>query len=278
MSASRVPSLAVPGYGVRAAEWALLFLLGASAGMAATLPDFNLRIPGHAVLRSVFPMALGLALVPRRFAGSVMGCSAFTTVGGVWALGFGGIGTGATTSLALMGPFLDVALFAARRGWQFYLGFVLAGLAVNLVALIVRSGFKVFVQTGTSSRGVGEWWSQAIFTYPACGILAGLLSAIVWDLCRVVTSCSSGPCRTKLTDLTMEVMPRLGDDAVKSIAFIASLTRIRLIGCEVTEAGREHLPKLAQVPDRMGLRDDRAGKRSLTHAFIHTVSTLFCSR
>jgi hypothetical protein len=29
-------------------------------------------------------------------------------------------------------------------------------------------------------RLAAEWWQQAAFTYPVCGLLAGLLSAAVW--------------------------------------------------------------------------------------------------
>ena len=36
-------------------------------------------IPGHAILRAVFPMVTGLALVPRRGAGTVMGLGAMLT-------------------------------------------------------------------------------------------------------------------------------------------------------------------------------------------------------
>ena len=36
----------------------------------------GLRVPGHAILKCVFPLALGFALVPRGFAGSVMGSAA----------------------------------------------------------------------------------------------------------------------------------------------------------------------------------------------------------
>ena len=54
-----------------------LVLLGAGAALASGLLDFRLRIPGHAILRSVFPMALGLALVPVRKGGTLMGFECF---------------------------------------------------------------------------------------------------------------------------------------------------------------------------------------------------------
>jgi hypothetical protein len=75
-----VPSLACPGRAISAVEVAVLVLLGATAAAATALLDLPLRIPGHAILRLVFPMALGLALVPRRLSGSFMGVSALASL------------------------------------------------------------------------------------------------------------------------------------------------------------------------------------------------------
>jgi hypothetical protein len=157
-----------------------LALLGAGAALATGLIEFRLRIPGHAILRSVFPMALGLALVPIRKGGTLMGMSALGTALIMRACSVGNIGAGALTSLALTGPLLDVALIGARRGWRLYLGFVLAGIASNLVALCFRGGMKALTGDMGGGRLVGEWWHQASLTYPVCGLLAGLLSAAVW--------------------------------------------------------------------------------------------------
>src|SRR5262245_10419602 len=114
LGASRVPSLARPGRAVSVAEVAVLVFLGAAAAGAATLHHLQLRIPGHAILRSVFPMALGMALVPRRLSGSIMAGSALATA---LLLQLGGAegGPGAITSLALTGPLLDLALLGARQ-------------------------------------------------------------------------------------------------------------------------------------------------------------------
>jgi hypothetical protein len=157
-----------------------LALLGAGAALASGLLEFRLRIPGHAILRSVFPMALGLALVPVRSSGTLMG---FSALGAAWimrACGVGHFGAGGLTSLALTGPLLDLALIGARRGWRLYLGFVLAGLAANLAALCSRGGVKALMGAMDGGRLVDEWWRQASLTYPLCGLLAGLLSAAVW--------------------------------------------------------------------------------------------------
>jgi hypothetical protein len=175
----RVPALSRPGRAVSALEIAALLATGAGAAVLATTLNFSLRIPGHAIVRSVFPMALGMALVPRRLAGSVMGASALAT-SGLLRLGGAGMGAGALTSLCLTGPLLDLALLGARRGWRLYLGFVLAGLGSNLAALVVRGGLKVLALGLADGRAADEWWRQAVLTYPLCGVLAGLLSALVW--------------------------------------------------------------------------------------------------
>jgi hypothetical protein len=166
-------------------EIALLILFGVGAASMSLFPDYHLQIPGHAILRSVFPMALGLALVPRRSAGTIMGTSALVTALSLKSGGFGGFGPGAVTSLCATGPLLDLALAWAKKGWQLYGGIVAAGLGSNLLALLVRGLLKYYgLGGGGRSAGGGrlfeEWWMQAAFTYPVCGILAGLISAAVW--------------------------------------------------------------------------------------------------
>lgn len=157
-----------------------LVLLGAGAAVASGLLEWHLRIPGHAILRSVFPMALGLALVPVRTGGSIMGVSALGTALIMSVCSVASMGVGGLTSLALTGPFLDIALMGARRGWRLYLGFILAGVASNLVAFGLRGGAKALTGGMGGGRLAGEWWLQASLTYPVCGLLAGLISAAVW--------------------------------------------------------------------------------------------------
>ena len=177
---SRLPILTREGEQVRAAE--LLFLLGAGIGAAAATAflDLSLRIPGHAIIRAVFPMALGLAMAPRRMGGMVMGASALGSALVIKGGGLAGIGVGALTSLTLTGPLLDMALWRAKRGWRLYLGFALAGLAANMAALAVRGGTKLAGVDHAAGRPLAHWWSQAIGTYAVCGVLAGLISAFVW--------------------------------------------------------------------------------------------------
>ena len=160
----------------------MLVLLGAGVGAAlsSVFLDMSLRMPGHAILRAVFPMALGLAIAPRRMGGLVMGAGAMGTVLVIKAGGFGAVGVGALTSLALTGPLLDVALWQARRGWRLYMAFALAGLGSNLAALVVRGGAKFVGLNHVTSRPLGEWWMQATVSYTVCGVLAGLISATIW--------------------------------------------------------------------------------------------------
>jgi hypothetical protein len=84
------------------------------------------------------------------------------------------------TSLALTGPFLDLAVWRARQGWQLYLGFALAGLGSNLVALAVRGGTKLVGFDHALARPFAMWWFPAVGTYAACGAIAGLISGLVW--------------------------------------------------------------------------------------------------
>ena len=160
-----------------ASEWALWIVFGIVAALVSALPDWNLRIPGHAILRSVFPMTLGLALARRHWAGAVMGGVGLTTSLGLHAAGYADLGLGALTSLALTGPLLDVALRRATTGWRLYLGVVIAGLGSNLAAFGVKAAEKL---TSPRGRSFSSWLAEAAWTYPVCGIVAGLISAAVF--------------------------------------------------------------------------------------------------
>jgi hypothetical protein len=164
---------------IRAAPWAealLLVLLGSTAAVLSASLNLDLKVPGHAILRSVFPFCLGLALVPRRGAGTVMGVAALATL--LARSGGDGPGWGAATSLALTGPALDLAARGAGSGRSIYLALVLAGTAANLVAFAFRLGAKLL--SASSGRPVASWWPEAIATYALCGMAAGAISAAVW--------------------------------------------------------------------------------------------------
>jgi len=177
---SRLPALSRPGQRFQTRELLLLLFAGITAALATTFLDFGLRIPGHAIIRAVFPMALGMAAVPRQMAGSIMGVGALATAATVSAGTHAGLGVGALTSLSLTGPFLDFALWRAQKGWRLYLGFALAGLGANLAALAVRAGTKLIGFDSARGRPLAEWWTTAAPSYAICGIVAGLVSAAVW--------------------------------------------------------------------------------------------------
>lgn len=185
---------------LRAAELLLLFAAGGLAAVGTLLLDTGLRVPGHAILRTVLPLALGLALVPRWGSGLVMSGSAALVAFGLQISGAGEAGFGATTSMLLTGPLLDLAARWSSRGWQLYLAFAAAGLTSNGAAFVVRWLSKVGSGGGGGGglgggRALGEWWSPAIVGYAVCGLLAGLLSA------AICFRASSGPA-TERSDAT----------------------------------------------------------------------------
>ncbi len=178
--ASRLALPAWSAKNVHATELLVLVFAGVTAAVASTFLDFKLGIPGHAIIRAVFPMAFGLAIAPRRGAGSVMGVSAVASVLLFRVGGVGTVGLGALTSLALTGPLLDAALWRAKRGWRIYLAFATAGLLSNLAALTLRGGVKWVGLDHAMGRPLAVWWMHAAPTYVICGLVAGLLSACVW--------------------------------------------------------------------------------------------------
>ena len=112
--AARFPSLVRTHSRISALELILLLSCGAAAAAAAGYVKLSLRIPGHSIVLSALPMVLGLALAPRRLAGSVMSAGA---IGTAWLLsGVGGAsyGSGSAVSLLLIGPMMDVAVRHAR--------------------------------------------------------------------------------------------------------------------------------------------------------------------
>ena len=99
-------------------------------------------------------------------------------------LGGAGLGFGALTSLTVIGPLLDWTLRHARSSRSLYFGFILAGLAGNLLALFVRGTLKGLGLEHAGGRPLSVWMSQALITYTLCGMAAGLLSALVWFCAR----------------------------------------------------------------------------------------------
>lgn len=177
--AGRLPSLSGDARRISATEVALLLLCGAAAAATVGFVKLGLRVPGHAIVLAVLPMALGLSLAPRRLAGTVMSAGAFGTA--LLLSGAGGaFGSGALTSLCLIGPTMDVALTGARGGWRLYGGLVLAGVAANLAALGSRGAAKLLGLDVGDTRPFDTWWLQAMLTYTLSGTIAGLAGALCW--------------------------------------------------------------------------------------------------
>ena len=160
-------------------DWACLIASGMIAAIASVYMDFGLRFPGHAILRVIFPMSVGLALVPRRGAGTVMCGSALITAMGLRMGGLAGSGLGALTSLAAMGPVLDWTLSRSVGKTRLHLSFALAGLFANFCAFSVRGLSKVLIWENAGRRPLFEWLPIAIVTYTVSGLVAGYLSGVI---------------------------------------------------------------------------------------------------
>ena len=176
---ARMPSLARAGQRVSALELLVLLLSGAGAAAAVGMAKLGLGIPGHSIVLAVFPLALGLSLAPRHLAGSVMSAGALGTAWMLQGAGTATFGSGAFVSLCLLGPMMDLALRGARSGWRVYAALVVAGTATNLTALASRAGTKL-LGLDIGGRPFDSWWLQAMGTYTASGIVAGLVGALCW--------------------------------------------------------------------------------------------------
>ena len=179
IGAARFPSLARTVPRVSVMEIVLLLMCGATAAVAIAMVKLRLGIPGHSIVLAAIPMALGIALAPRRLAGCTMSAGALGTAGLLTAAGTGSYGSGAFVSLTLLGPMMDLALTGARNGRHIYAGLVVSGLLTNLMALASRAASKV-LGLDPGSRPWDSWWLEASLTYTISGIVAGLLGAICW--------------------------------------------------------------------------------------------------
>jgi len=162
---------------ISAIELALLVVLGVGSAVASAAVRLGLGIPGHNILRVVLPLALGMALVPRRGSASIMNLSGVAGGGVIWLAGARGMGTGAMTSLGLTGFLMDLALIGARSGRSIYVRLALAGLASNGLAFLAKAGSKLYLGASGGDRPLTTWLAEAAITYPVCGILAGLIGA-----------------------------------------------------------------------------------------------------
>lgn len=179
MEVSRIPVLAHAPQRVSAAEVVLLLASGCVAAMAVGLLKLNLGIPGHSIVLAALPMAFGVSVAPRRFAGLLMSAGALGTALLLTTSRAATYGSGAIVSLILLGPLMDIALVRARNGRWVYAALVVSGMAANLLALASRASTK-FLGLDIGSRPFEGWWPQAVVTYALSGAFAGLLGALCW--------------------------------------------------------------------------------------------------
>jgi hypothetical protein len=177
---SRVPAISRTA-GTSAAELACLLVCGAMAALAVGLLHLSLRVPGHAILRGAIPMAMGLALVPRRFAGIVMAIGAGIMSTAMSAGQIGIFPPTAMLSVLAFGPILDVALLGESKGWGLYLRFAIAAAIANLLAFaLYMASVRLGIEMGGGGRFMSFGWSIMLTSFILCGALAGLVSAVVW--------------------------------------------------------------------------------------------------
>lgn len=169
----------------------ILFLLGCGllASSAVLALEYKLRLPGHSILRVIFPMAFGFAMVPRVGAGTTMGMGAIGGAALAYNLHLTERGYGSLTSLIVTGPFLDFALARAQTGYQVYLRLMAAGMVSNLAAMLMQVFAKSMHWDAGGGKSVSAWLPLASITYPTFGLVAGLISAIAWFRWR--TACES---------------------------------------------------------------------------------------
>jgi hypothetical protein len=162
------------------AELAILIAGGALAATAVAFLHLQVRIPGRVVFFAALPIVLGVAIVPRRFAGTISGNSAALSCLAFLGLGVGRLQPASVTSLLAVGPAIDLALSGARAGgWSLYLRFAMAGLASNLLAFVVRWLTAYFRIDGNMPHRLPAIDTSVPISFAACGFLAGVLCAVI---------------------------------------------------------------------------------------------------
>jgi hypothetical protein len=177
-AAGRFPSITRMKERISTSDVVLLLFCGAASAAANGLLRTGLRIPGNAIVLSMLPMALGLALAPRRSAGFIMGAGALGTAVTLNSIGLGHIGSGSFISLCMIGPVMEFAVKKVRNGWRLYAGLMLAGICTNFLALASRAMSKLVGLDLDGMRPFGAWWAQAAVTYTLSGAIAGLICAL----------------------------------------------------------------------------------------------------
>jgi hypothetical protein len=179
-SASRVGGVVGPRDRLTTRELAILLIAGALATLAVATLSMGLQVPGSSILRAALPIILGVALVPRRLAGSVTAVGAALTSITLMATGLAALQPASLTSLLALGPAIDLALARGVRGGPWlYLRFGSAGLVANTLAFFVRAGASWLALEAARPHSNSRFGLGVFLSFAACGIVAGLVSAIV---------------------------------------------------------------------------------------------------
>jgi hypothetical protein len=158
----------------------LLMLAGGIAAVAVVAFSPALHIPGHAILRAALPMVCGMAVAPRRMAGSIMAVGAGTAVAILSFTGMGNWQPAAVVALLALGPAMDITLAGpSKGGWLLYLRFALAGVLANSAAFVLRGGLSVFGLDSSRPHSIARFDARVFLSFAACGAVAGLIAAVV---------------------------------------------------------------------------------------------------
>lgn len=173
-SLSRIRTLTREPLVVSGQELLTLAVAGFVTAAAVIWLHLDLKVSGHAILRSALPLMVGLALVPRRFAGSTMSAMALLSCLGMLALPGTRLPLAAGASMVLLGPAIDLALVGGSIAKNLYLRFAVAGAAANLLALAIKFGAAaVWGIGGTGRSSLAP--IDTLASYLLCGALAGVL-------------------------------------------------------------------------------------------------------
>ena len=182
---SRLPAISLAA-GITVAEFACLLTCGALAALAIGLLHLRLHMPGHAILRGALPMAMGLALVPRRWSGIITAIGAGATATVMSAAQIGTFPATSMLSVFALGPIMDLAVLDKSNGWRLYIRLVAAGALANLLAYALRmAGFQLSIETGGGGQLDQFTWPTLLVSYLLCGALAGFIGAVAWFRSRV---------------------------------------------------------------------------------------------
>lgn len=187
-TARRFGGVASPSDRLANNELAILLFAGVVSALASAIIR-GWGIPGSTVVQGVLPMAAGLAFVPRRGAGILMGGSAIVSGMLFMQLGVGHNNPSALVRLALLGMCLDAGPARLSRDSLIWVWFVLAGLSANLLGLGAKYVMGLMGLEGLMSTG--HLFYRAV-SYGICGALAGGISAVIFFRRR------GGQCQTGL--------------------------------------------------------------------------------